>query len=153
MNQPHPACVWEPGPSNEEIRMRKVFVLVVVAALTLVACGGDDDSSGSNAPVQLQGTVNDKGTKTVSGSVTVEADDFYFKPTFMEAQPGSKLSLEIENEGNETHTFTIDSAKIDETIDPGKKAEVEVTVPSSGDFNFYCRFHRSQGMQGAIVAK
>ena len=46
-----------------------------------------------------------------------------------------------------------DAAKIDQEIEPGKKAEVEVTVPSSGDLNFYCRFHRGQGMQGALIAK
>jgi len=29
---------------------------------------------------------------------------------------------------------------------------VKVNVPSSGSVNFYCRFHRGIGMQGAIVA-
>jgi plastocyanin len=62
------------------------------------------------------------------------------------------LQVAIENEGKNTHTFTIDSAKIDQQIEPGKKATVEVTVPQSGNLNFYCRFHRGSGMQGAIVA-
>jgi plastocyanin len=139
------------------IRGRKLLVLGVVAMLAmfvLAACGGDDSSSSSGNTPKLSGSVTDKGTKTVSGSsIALEADDFYFKPTFVNAKPGTKLTVEIENEGKNTHTFTIDSAKIDKQIEPGKKAEVEVTVPSSGNLNFYCRFHRGSGMQGAIVAK
>lgn len=30
------------------------------------------------------------------------------------------------------------------------KKEVEFTLPASGTENFICRFHRSQGMQGAF---
>ena len=137
--------------------MRKLFVLAIAAALLLAACGGDDDDSGgsaSKAPVQLSGKVNDKGTKTVSGSsISLEADDFYFNPTFIEAKPGTKLSIEIENEGSATHNFSIDSANLSKDITPDGKATVEVTVPSSGSLNFYCKFHKSSGMQGAIVAK
>jgi plastocyanin len=137
-------------------RVITVLVLGIVALLVLAACGGDDDdsSSGSGNKPQLSGTVNDKGTKTVSGSqLAIEADDFYFKPTFVDAKPGTKLAIEIENEGKNEHTFTIDSANVDQEIAPGKKAEVSVTVPASGNLNFYCRFHRGSGMQGAIVAK
>jgi plastocyanin len=140
------------------IRGRNLLVVGVVAVLAmfvLAACGGDDDSSSSsgNTP-KLSGSVTDKGTKTVSGSsIEIEADDFYFKPTFVDAKPGTKLTVELNNEGKNTHTFTIDSAKIDQQLDPGKKATVQVTVPSSGNLNFYCRFHRGSGMQGAIVAK
>ena len=135
--------------------MRRLLVLGVAAALLmgllLAACGGDDSSSSTP---KLSGSVNDKGTQTVSGStLKLEADDFYFKPTFIDAKPGTKLTVTIENEGQNTHTFTIDSAKVDEEMSPGKDATVTVTVPSSGNLNFYCRFHRGQGMQGAIVAK
>ena len=131
--------------------MRRLLVLGVAAALLLGACGGDDSSSSTP---KVSGKVTDKGTQTVSGSsLKLEADDFYFKPTFVDAKPGTKLSVEIENEGQNEHTFTIDSANVDQEIAPGKSATVQVTVPSSGDLNFYCRFHRGIGMQGAIVAK
>jgi len=134
--------------------LRKLLVLGIALALVLAACGGDDDSGGSSAPVKLSGKVTNKGTTTVSGTeLKLEADDLYFKPTFVNAKPGTKLKIEIENEGKNTHTFTIDAASVDEEIAPGKSADVEVTVPSSGNLNFYCRFHRGSGMQGALIAK
>jgi plastocyanin len=144
---------------------------VVIACLLLIgasaACGDDDDDSGSGSgstasgseessgttPVSLEGEVNDHGTETAEGanpSVSMEADDFYFGPTFIQAEPGATITIEIENEGDATHTFTVDDQNIDEEIDAGDSTEVEVTAPDSGTLEFYCRFHRNRGMQGAI---
>jgi plastocyanin len=134
--------------------MRKLLVLGVAASLLLAACGGDDSATSNQGAVKLPGTVNDKGTKTASGaSFKMEADNFFFNPTFVDAKPGTKLTVTIANVGNVAHTFTIDSANVDKEIPPGKSASVDVMVPSSGSLNFYCRFHRGSGMQGAIVAK
>jgi plastocyanin len=130
--------------------MRRFLVPGIAVALLLAACGSSGSSSGTP---KLSGAVTDKGTKTASGtSFKLEADDFYFKPTFIDAKPGTKLKVTIANEGKNTHTFTIDSANVDKQMSPGTSATVEVTVPSSGNLNFYCRFHRGTGMQGAIVA-
>jgi plastocyanin len=125
--------------------------LVVVAALTLGACSSSKGAS-SRTP-QLAGPVTNKGTKTVSGSsVSIKAGDFYFEPTFIDAKPGTTLSVSIENVGNTTHTFTIDSQHIDQEVAPDHTARVMVKVPPSGALEFSCRFHRSNGMQGAVVA-
>ena len=138
--------------------MRKVLALVVVLVVLGAACGDDDDdstSTGAEAPVTLSGKVNDKGQKDLGsdGELELEADDFYFKPTFVKAEPGKKLEVKIENEGDNTHTFTIDSANVDVEIKSGDDGSAEVTVPDSGALRFYCRFHSGQGMQGAIYTK
>jgi plastocyanin len=138
---------------------------VTVAAVALAACGDDGyDSGGSGGsesdrsaepPIALKGEVTDKGTADVTsgGEVDLEADDFYFDATFLEATPGDTLAVAITNDGDATHTFTIDSLQIDEEIQPGSSANVEVTVPDSSALNFYCRFHRGRGMQGAVFTK
>lgn len=138
--------------------MRRLAVLA--SALALVACAppgqknpfpplsGDDEKS---PPVTLEGKVNDEGTKTLRGDeLELEADDFYFEPTYVEAEAGATVKVEVENEGKATHTFTIDSLEIDQEIQPDEKKEISVTLPSSGTVNYYCRFHRAQGMQGAF---
>jgi hypothetical protein len=42
-------------------------------------------------------------------------------------------------------------------LDPGKKATVDVTLPTDGALGFFCRFHgpdaTNQGMQGAFFSK
>ena len=97
--------------------------------------------------------MNDKGTGTVKdgGDLEMELDDFYFGPTFVTGPAGAKVKVDLSNEGEKAHTFTIDSAKIDQRLDPGQKATVEVTLPASGNLAFYCKFHVSGGMQGAFT--
>src|SRR3954471_17333922 len=106
-----------------------------------------------SAPVSLPGTVNEHGTGTVKdgGELEMELDDFYFGPTYVSGPAGAKVKVNLSNEGQKGHTFTIDSGKIDQQLDPGAKATVEVTLPASGSLAFYCRFHVSGGMQGAFT--
>jgi len=148
--------------------MRKVLAvtaLTVTAVLGLAACGSSS-SSGSDkstttskaqaqAPVTLDGKVNNKGTKDVSSKgastdLEVEADDFYFEPTFIKVAPGQTIKVELKNEGSVAHTFTAPSLGIDQEVQPGAKATIDVTAPMTGDAAFFCRFHKDNGMQGAI---
>lgn len=148
--------------------MRKAFavsVVVLTAVLGLAACSSDSKSSSSTsttgaakkttAPVQLSGQVTNKGTKDISGKgastdLELEADDFYFNPTFVKAAPDQKITVKLKNEGSATHTFTSTALNVDQEVAPGKSATIEVTVPASGNAAWYCRFHRSSGMQGAF---
>lgn len=124
-----------------------------VACLALVGCGedGEPESVGS-APVALSGTVNDHGTKDLAGTdeLELEQDDFYFGPTYIKAAPGATVKVKLANEGAAPHTFTIDALKVDQTVKAGENANVTVTLPASGAVAFYCKFHQSQGMQGAF---
>jgi plastocyanin len=140
------------------MRTRLAAVVTLTAVLAFGACGGGDDGSdssgsdGDDAPVALSGEVNDEGTEDATGTteLELEADDFSFEPTFIRATPGDTLTLTVGNEGDASHTFTVDDQDIDTEVEPGASADVEVTVPDDGTVNFYCRFHLGQGMQGAI---
>ena len=141
--------------------MRKLVALTGAAVVATALVGGPalaDVPTKSKPPVTLQGKVNNKGTATVKkGKVTVEADDFYFKSTFLKAKPGTTVTVSLKNEGTTQHTFTIDGLGVDQTLNPDQKATVTVTLPASGATNFYCRFHgpqaTNQGMQGALFSK
>jgi plastocyanin len=117
------------------------------------ASGTAASTPASSPAVSLPGTVNDHGSGTVKdgGDLDMELDDFYFGPTFVTGPAGAKVKVDLNNEGQKAHTFTIDSAKIDQRLDPGQKATVEVTLPASGTLAFYCKFHVSGGMQGAFT--
>jgi hypothetical protein len=119
----------------EVIIMRRRPLIVLVGILVVAAsCGDDDDSdgggttapaeseapSGSGAPVSLPGQVNDEGTADAGDEVEMELDDYYFGPTFLRSTPGATVHLELENEGHDTHTFTIDALGIDEEVAAGE---------------------------------
>ena len=111
--------------------------------------GGDDAAGGAAFDISQ---VEDHGAADLSGQseTSLELDDFYFEPTVLMGEPGQTLSIELENEGQAPHTFTIESADIDEELQPGDKVETDVTFPDSGALTFICRFHAGQGMQGAL---
>jgi len=130
--------------------MRRLLVLTVGAVAAVALLGGVAFAA-KNPPVQLEGKVNNKGAKTVKkGKISIEADDYYFKPTFDKAKPGSTVSVKLKNEGKTQHTFTIPSLGIDTVLDPDQQATVSVTVPTDGALGFYCRFHGPNGTQGDL---
>ena len=144
--------------------MRKPLIILAGIVVLAASCGDDDDSDGQgtaaatssaeasgSAPVALEGTVNDEGTEEVSGDeVEMELDDYYFGPTYLKAQPGGTVHVELENEGDDAHTFTIDALGVDQEVAPGESTTVDVSLPAEGAVRFYCRFHQDRGMQGAF---
>src|SRR5215218_6644974 len=132
--------------------MTRIQGVVVIAALFLVfaaaGCGGGSESSdeGEEATsTTIMGTQTEShGTKDISsesGKVEIELDDNYFEPTVLKGKPGQMVELELKNEGNTAHTFTLAEQSVDKEIQPGDETETEVKFPASGQLKFVCRFH------------
>ena len=149
--------------------MRKTWmrfaVLAAIMSLAATACAKSANTGASSSPsgtpsssggvVSLSGKVNNKGSKDLTAQgmtikLDLEADSFYFNPTFLKAAPGAKVTLELENESAKKHNFTIESLHVDQDLAPGKKADVTFTLPTSGVVNFFCEYHHQLGMQGAF---
>jgi len=146
--------------------MRRGVVIVAGGLLLLAAagCGSSYGNSSGNTTTGASGggggqktiagvAANNHGSKAVedNGKTEVELDDFYFKPTVLTGKAGEKVVLELKNEGQTEHSFTIASQGIDKVIEPGDEAEVTVKIPQSGAVSFYCKFHKSSGMAGALA--
>jgi plastocyanin len=149
-----------------------IGVTTALLAIGLVACGSDSSGSSSSKATtttkaasssswtastgteKLSGKVNDKGAKSIVGQddLELEADDYYFKPTYVTVSPGQKVKVEIENEGDAAHTFTSSQLGVDQELAPGAKKTVTVSAPmTTGLTEFHCNFHGSMGMRGAFV--
>ena len=98
--------------------------------------------------------VSDHGTTEVAGlaEIALEADDYYFAPTFLHGKPGQPLTLAVENESGTLHNLSISELQIDQDIPPKGKAKVQVTFPSSGTVRFFCKLHAAMGMNGELRA-
>jgi plastocyanin len=93
------------------------------------------------------------GTKDVRNlsKLELEADDYYFSPTFLRGKPGQKLTLLVESEARTLHNLSISSLGIDKDIPPKGKVRLEVTFPASGVLAFTCKFHGGLGMNGQLL--
>ena len=110
--------------------------------------------AGRDKSVTLGGvTYADHGTKDVRtvSRLELEADDYYFSPTFLRGKPGQKLTLVLESEAATLHNLSIPALGIDKDIPPKGKVELTVTFPASGKLAFFCKFHGSMGMNGQLL--
>ena len=138
--------------------MRRAWIVLAAVLMAIGVVGVGPAGAKSSKPVSIDGKVNAKGAKdissTKSASIEIEADDYYFNPTFVKVQPGEKVRITLKNEGSAVHTFTSDGLSIDHDVAAGKSAKVTLTVPSSGTaFEFHCSFHGDMGMKGAFYTK
>ena len=139
--------------------MKRVILGAAILALIAAAvagCGGYSKSkaggeSGGGKKTIAGVSPNDHGSKSVSGSTEVELDDFYFNPTVLKGKAGSQVTLELKNESSTEHNLTIDAQGIDKDVEAGEDAKVTVTIPQSGEISFYCKYHKSRGMAGALA--
>ena len=151
-------------------KLARLLVLTLALGMVAAACSSKKStaastsappSSPSASPTaeESSGTLtingeqaNDHGTKDVSGrdEFDLELDNFYFGPTVLKGTPGQTLKLDLENEGDVDHNFSIEAQSISQDVAPAEKQEVTVTFPQSGIVEFFCRFHRSSGMIGEL---
>ncbi len=111
-------------------------------------------AAGKGKSVTLGGvTYADHGIKDVRNvsKLELEADDYYFSPTFLRGTPGQKLTLIVESEAATLHNLSIPALGIDKDIPPKGKVQVVVTFPASGVLAFSCKFHGSLGMNGQLL--
>jgi plastocyanin len=132
------------------------LILAALVATTLVACGGSSSggaTGGEGSPTTEGGTTGAPGAVDVSGmtSVQIRTEGFSFVPAELLASPGQTLTIEVENGGGGSHTFTIEDLGIDEELSPGDRVQLEVTLPDGGSVPFICRFHERSGMVGEFT--
>jgi plastocyanin len=141
---------------RKEEHVMKILRILVLAALlsvahALIASSAEQPKEQS---ITLGGlTFSNHGTKDVKGQaeLDLEADNYYFGPTFLRGTPGQKLKLEIENESGTLHNFSIPDQHVDVDIPRKGKIVVEVTFPPSGVVPFFCKFHSARGMNGELL--
>src|SRR5690242_13582703 len=133
---PRPEKWRTPSRNRREEAMKRGVVIVACGLLVLAAAGCGSSSSSSSGGTTTEESssgggggqktiagvnANDHGTKAVedNGKTEVEMDDYYFEPTVLQGKPGEKVTLELKNEGQSEHSFTVDSQGIDKDIQPG----------------------------------
>ncbi len=102
-------------------------LVLTVALVAGTACGGDGGDGGGG---------DGGGTGTATDTVTMI--DNAFEPADPVVDEGSTLT--VVNEGEAAHTFTIQEEGIDEVVEPGDEASVEISV-AAGEYGFDCSFH------------
>lgn len=131
----------------------KLLAILAVAAFAFAACG-DDQPTVPDVPDLPSPPPAETPTDVppaVGQTVSVSAQDNFFDPdSLVGFESGSELTVEFTNDGNTSHTFTIDEVDADTgTIGPGASATVTFTVPDEGVV-YYCTIHGKSAMFGQL---
>lgn len=148
------------------MRRSLVAVLLFVLALGLVlsACG-DDDSSGSDHPMEsmpadgMGGGMmdgHDGSTPVAEGArrINVDATSFEFDPDEITVTAGEEVAIVLTSD-DLLHDFTIDDVDVHVAAEGGESAEGGMRVDEPGDYTYYCTVpgHREAGMEGTLVVE
>ena len=129
--------------------MKKHYALasIFVFALLTAACGGGDEPGTAPPPAPPAASPTD--TPTEGGATTrVALEDFRFDPAEFTVTAGT--DLELDNEGEAPHTFTVQGQQIDVEVAAGENGSSTIDLPA-GDYEVICRFHEGQGMVATMT--
>ena len=80
----------------------------------------------------------------------MSAENYFFTPATLDGTAGHKLTITLTNDGSVPHNFSISDQNISVTLEAGQQKDIQVAFPQSGSVQFFCVFHQSSGMVGAL---
>jgi plastocyanin len=83
--------------------------------------------------------------------VRLSQQDLFFDPNCLVVLGGQ--SLDISNDGDTLHNFTVEGTSVDVDTEPGERTRTEAIggAVSPGTHRFFCEYHDGQGMEGEIT--
>lgn len=156
----------------------RAFLVVVMLVVSVTACGSGDETDaptaiptvdvGTPAPTAAVQTTSPAATieplETLPPSPTegpfedrtqgpfaqVDLTDFAFSPERFVMVPEQGLTLR--NTGTVLHSFTVPDTFIDFDVDPEGETNTEPVqnILPPGTYDFFCKYHRDQGMTGTF---
>jgi plastocyanin len=134
-------------------------VVFALAAGAVMACGGDDNDASRPAPstVSAQPTQPTSGggspSQSGTGGIRVTIIDFGYGPDTLTARAGQELSLNVTNNGQAPHTFTITGVVDSGTLNNGQSKTIAFTPAAAGVLQFFCTIHGAATMSGRITVQ
>jgi plastocyanin len=111
--------------------MKLAWIAIALAAAALVgaACGGGGG-----------------GGRTTTDSITMIDNEF--QPSDFTA---ASDSVAVMNDGQALHNLTLSDAGLDEDVQPGQSADVDLSALDPGTYDFDCKYHPE--MTGSVTVQ
>lgn len=80
--------------------------------------------------------------------------EFRFEPDAIAARTGAQATVAVTNAGKQRHNLSIPALDVDVDYEPGQSSNlIFVAPPAAGQLEFFCKYHRDQGMRGLLVVR
>lgn len=121
---------------------------LLALALTVAACGNDDDNNGANGDDGANGDNASGDTGDAVTEITIEQYDNYFEPDEFTVQAGTTVTVTTVNEGQAAHNLVFKTAdaegqdfESEAFMGAGDEDTFEITVNEPGEYVFQCDYH------------
>jgi plastocyanin len=104
------------------MRIARFTIAVAAVALLGAACGGDGGGNGG-----------DGGT---TDSVTMVDNEF--QPSSFTA---GSTTISVTNDGQALHSFTLADGGIDQDVQAGESADIDLSGLDAGSYDLICKYH------------
>ena len=94
----------------------RLFAIAFSVALLMAACSSDNGSDGSS------------GDGDVSGDRTMTITDFTFDPGTLELPSGQDITLQVTNNDDVEHSFTLDDDSVSQDVEPDDTQSVTLNL-------------------------
>jgi nitrite reductase (NO-forming) len=130
------------------VRKRTVLILCAVAALL----GGGVFALAGGLDRTVTERVEGGGTQVVRVALVDAVVSFDVTPDRLEIDPGTRLVLNVVNEGGDPHDLAVEGGARTAVLDPGQSERLDVGVVTESLPELYCTLpgHRSAGMTLAV---
>ena len=131
------------------MRLVRIAVAALIAALAVAACGGGDSSGTTNTPSAPSSATTASGGGGGEASITIE--NFQFGSA-LTVKPGA--TVKVTNKDGAAHNVTSDDGTSFKTPDLGKDESASFTAPNApGNYKFSCTLHASMSGIGMLVVQ
>jgi plastocyanin len=129
------------------MRLLRIAVAALIAALAVAACGGDDGGSTTNTPSPATTAPATGG----GGEASITIENFSFG-TPLTVKPGATVT--VTNKDGAAHNAVSDDGSSFKTPDLGKDESATFTAPGTpGSYKFSCTLHSSMSGIGTLVVQ
>jgi plastocyanin len=118
--------------------LKSTILAALFVASIAAACSSDDTQPTGAGQSQAAGDAQACDSPVETAKITIA--DLAFHPDCFELPPGA-ATLAVENTDGVDHTFTMDEVELNEGIDPGETAAVDVGAINDGVWPFHCSIH------------
>jgi nitrite reductase (NO-forming) len=105
-------------------------------ALVLGACGSDDEPTGTG----------DGGGGSADQSITIA--DFTFDPDTLTVPSGEDVTIEVTNDDDVEHSFTLDDDSVSQDVEGGESQTVTLNLTEG--IGWHCEYHPDT-MKGTVT--
>jgi nitrite reductase (NO-forming) len=125
----------------------RLLATVFAVALLMAACSSDDGTDGSTDTTTTTPSSSSGGGGGGGEDQAVTIANFAFDPNTLTVPSGQDVTIDLTNEDDVEHSFTLDDDSVSQDVEAGEDSSVTINVTE--EIGWHCKYHPT--MTGTVT--